>query len=79
MCAGAISHARIARLVVAADDPKGGAIWHGPKFFEQATCHWRPEVVRGPLAGEAAQLLKDFFRARRQARDKGGDKALPTA
>jgi tRNA(Arg) A34 adenosine deaminase TadA len=65
MCAGAISHARVARLVVAADDPKGGAVWHGPKFFEQPTCHWRPEIARGPFAEEAGALLRDFFRARR--------------
>ena len=65
MCAGAISHARIARLVVGAMDSKGGAVFHGPKFFEQPTCHWRPEVVEGPLAEEASTLLKDFFRARR--------------
>ena len=65
MCAGAISHARISRLVVAASDPKGGGVWHGPKFFEQPTCHWRPEVVEGPFANEAGQMLKDFFKARR--------------
>lgn len=65
MCAGAISHARIARLVVAAEDPKGGAVFHGPKFFEQPTCHWRPDIVRGPYAEESAALLKSFFRARR--------------
>ena len=65
MCAGAISHARVKRLVIAARDPKGGAVWHGPKFFEQPTCHWRPEVVEGPYADKAGQLLKDFFRARR--------------
>ncbi len=65
MCAGAIAHARIKRLVIAASDPKGGAIWHGPKYFEQSTCHWRPEVVEGPFAPEASQMLKDFFRARR--------------
>ncbi|MFQ5563555.1 MAG: nucleoside deaminase [Parvularculaceae bacterium] len=65
MCAGAISHARVARLVIAAQDPKGGAVWHGPKFFEQTTCHWRPEIVEGPFAEEASALLKDFFRARR--------------
>lgn len=68
MCAGAISHARIGRLVIAASDPKGGAVWHGPKFFEQATCHWRPEVVQGPFADESAALLKDFFKAKRKAR-----------
>lgn len=65
MCAGAISHARIARLVVAAKDPKGGAVWHGPRLFEQPTCHWRPTVAEGPFADEAARLLTDFFRARR--------------
>ena len=65
MCAGAISHARIGRLVIAASDPKGGAVWHGPRFFEQPTCHWRPDVAQGPFAQEAAQVLKDFFRARR--------------
>lgn len=65
MCAGAISHARIRRLVIASSDPKGGAVWHGPKFFEQPTCHWRPEIAQGPFAEEAAALLRDFFRARR--------------
>jgi tRNA(Arg) A34 adenosine deaminase TadA len=65
MCAGAISHARIARLVFAAEDAKGGAVLHGPKFFEQPTCHWRPEVAKGPYAEESAALLRSFFRARR--------------
>ena len=65
MCAGAISHARISRLVIGAVDAKGGAVFHGPKFFEQPTCHWRPAVVEGPLAQESSTLLKDFFRARR--------------
>ena len=65
MCAGAISHARIGRLVFGAEDPKGGAIHHGPRFFGQPTCHWRPEVTGGVLAGESSTLLKGFFRARR--------------
>lgn len=65
MCAGAISHARIGRLVYGADDPKGGAIAHGPRFFEQPTCHWRPDVTGGVLAQESAELLRSFFRARR--------------
>ena len=67
MCAGAISFARIKRLVYAAPDPKGGAIAHGPKFFEQPTCHHRPEIARVSADQEAAasSLLKDFFRARR--------------
>ncbi len=65
MCAGAISHARLGRLVFAAEDPKGGAILHGPTLFAQPTLHWRPEVAHGLMAGIAADLLRDFFRARR--------------
>ena len=65
MCAGAVSLARVARLVYAAADPKGGAIEHGPRFFEQPTCHHRPLVERAGDALAAAQLLKEFFRARR--------------
>lgn len=65
MCAGAISHARVARLVIAARDPKGGAVWHGPRFFDQPTCHWRPDIIDGPFAEEAGKILKTFFKARR--------------
>lgn len=65
MCAGAISHARVARVVFAACDPKGGAVLHGPRFFEQPTCHHRPETAVGPFAEEAGVLLKEFFKARR--------------
>ncbi len=65
MCAGAISHARIARLVFAAADAKGGAVVSGPRLFDQPTCHWRPQVASGPLAAESAALLREFFRARR--------------
>ena len=65
MCAGAISQARIARLVFAAEDAKGGAVIHGPRYFDQPTCHWRPQIERGEFAHEAALMLKEFFRARR--------------
>lgn len=65
MCAGAISHARIGRVVWAADDPKGGAVVHGPRLFEQPTCHWRPATDSGLLAEEASALLRSFFRQRR--------------
>ncbi len=65
MCAGAISHARIGRLVFGASDPKGGGVTHGARVFDQTTCHWRPEVLGGVLADESAALLKAFFRARR--------------
>jgi len=65
MCAGAISHARIGRLVWGADDPKGGAVVHGPQLFEQPTLHWRPKLLGGVLAVESADLLRSFFRQRR--------------
>lgn len=68
MCAGAISHARIGRVVWAADDPKGGAVVHGPRLFDQPTLHHRPAVEGGLLAGEAAERLRSFFRERRSAR-----------
>ena len=65
MCCGAAVHARIARLVYGADDPKGGGVRHGARVFDQSTCHHRPELVAGVRAEEAAGLLKDFFRERR--------------
>lgn len=65
MCAGAISLARIGRLVFGASDPKGGGVIHGGRFFEQPTCHWRPAVEHGVLAEESAEMLRSFFRARR--------------
>ncbi|AJP73927.1 nucleoside deaminase [Sphingomonas hengshuiensis] len=65
MCAGAIAHARIARLYYGAPDPKGGAVEHGPRLFTQPTCHHRPELYPGIGEAEAAALLRDFFRARR--------------
>jgi tRNA(Arg) A34 adenosine deaminase TadA len=79
MCAGAISHARIGRLVYGADDPKGGAVAHGPKLFEQPTCHWRPQVEGGLLATESAALLRGFFRARREQAGRGRVAAGETA
>lgn len=65
MCAGAIAHARIRRLYYAAPDPKGGAVAHGPRLFEQPTVHHRPEVYAGIGEDEAADLLRDFFQRRR--------------
>jgi len=65
MCVGAISLARIARLVFAAEDAKGGAVLHGPRFFAQATCHHRPTVSRAGDPDRAGDLLRNFFRARR--------------
>lgn len=65
MCAGAIAHARIARLYYGAADPKGGAVEHGPRFFAQPTCHHRPEIYAGIGEGQAGTLLRAFFQARR--------------
>ncbi|MCB1783882.1 MAG: nucleoside deaminase [Alphaproteobacteria bacterium] len=65
MCAAAISFARIRRVIFAACDPKGGAILHGPKFFEQPTCHHRAQILPGPRAEDASQILKDFFKQKR--------------
>ncbi len=73
MCAGAVSLARVARLVFAAEDPKGGAVLHGPLFFAQPTCHHRPQIVRAGDAAAAADMLKTFFRARRRAADVSRD------
>jgi tRNA(adenine34) deaminase len=65
MCAGAIAHARIARLYYAASDPKGGGVEHGARVFDQSTCHHRPEIYTGLGEGESAALLRGFFEARR--------------
>jgi tRNA(adenine34) deaminase len=65
MCAGAIAHARIARLYYAAPDPKGGGVEHGARVFEQAQCLHRPEVYAGMGEAEAADLLRSFFAERR--------------
>lgn len=63
MCAAAIAEARIARLVYAASDPKGGGVEHGPRLFTH-TRHV-PEVIAGIAETEAAVLLKAFFAAKR--------------
>lgn len=65
MCAGAIAFARLRRVYYGAADPKGGAVDHGVRLFEQPTCHHRPEVYGGIGEAEAAELLQQFFRARR--------------
>ena len=65
MCAAAISFARIRRLYYAASDPKGGGVEQGARIFAQPTCHHRPEIYSGIAEGEAATLLRDFFRERR--------------
>lgn len=65
MCAGAIAHARIAKLYYAAADAKGGAVEHGARVFEQEQCLHRPEVYSGMGEQASAELLRGFFRDRR--------------
>ena len=65
MCAAAISFSRLRRVYFAAYDPKGGAVDHGPRFFQQSTCHHSPEVMGGIDEQRAVNLLKTFFMERR--------------
>ena len=65
MCAGAISHARIARLYYGASDPKGGGVEHGARVFSHPQCHHAPEILAGIGADDSAQLLRSFFAERR--------------
>lgn len=65
MCAAAISFARIRRLYFGAADEKGGAVVSGVRFFAQPSCHHAPDVYQGLGEVPAAQILRDFFRARR--------------
>ena len=65
MCAAAISFARIEHLYIGAEDPKGGAVFNGVKFYEQPTCHHRPQTESGFLEEECSKNLKKFFRAKR--------------
>jgi tRNA(adenine34) deaminase len=65
MCAAAISFARIRRLYYGAVDPKGGAVEHGPRFYQSPTCHHRPETDGGIGASAAGELRRGLFAARR--------------
>ena len=65
MCAGAIAHARIAKLYYGASDPKGGAVEHGARVFDQPQCLHRPEIYAGMGEREAGELLRGFFRGLR--------------
>jgi tRNA(Arg) A34 adenosine deaminase TadA len=65
MCAAAISFARIRRLYFGAYDPKGGGIEHGANFYNQTTCHFKPEVIGGLEETRCSALLQHFFQDRR--------------
>jgi tRNA(adenine34) deaminase len=66
MCAGAIALARLRRLYFGAYDPKGGAVEHGPRLFDQPTTHHRPEIYGSIEERRAGELLRDFFHVRRR-------------
>lgn len=68
MCAGAIGHARIARVVYGADDFRAGAVHSIFTVFDEPRLNHRVAHVGGVLAAESAALLRSFFRARREAR-----------
>lgn len=65
MCAGAIAHARIARLYYGAADAKGGAVERGARVFDQDQCLHRPEIYPGIGENESADLLRGFFADKR--------------
>ncbi|UVD59083.1 nucleoside deaminase [Rhizobium sp. Pop5] len=66
MCAAAISFARIRRLYYGAEDPKGGAVDNGVRFYAQPTCHHVPEVYSGFNEVQSADMLRRFFSQRRE-------------
>jgi len=66
MCAAAIALARLRRLYFGAYDPKGGAVEHGPRLFDQPTTNHRPEIYGGIEERRAGNLLRAFFRDRRR-------------
>ncbi|MDX0189008.1 nucleoside deaminase [Sinorhizobium meliloti] len=65
MCAAAISFARIRRLYYGAEDPKGGAVDNGVRFYASPACHHVPDVYSGLAEREAADILREFFAGRR--------------
>ncbi|WP_454853695.1 nucleoside deaminase [Rhizobium binxianense] len=66
MCAAAISFARIRRLYYGAEDPKGGAVDNGVRFYAQPTCHHAPEVYSGFNETQSADMLRAFFAQKRE-------------
>jgi tRNA(adenine34) deaminase len=66
MCAGALVHSRVKRVVYGADDPKAGAIQSVLQVLNHPKLNHRTEVRGGVLAGRSAELLQSFFRSRRE-------------
>lgn len=67
MCAMAIAHARLARVVFSAYDPKSGGVIHGPRVFDTHVCHHKPEVIGGIREDLGRQLMQSFFQKRRDS------------
>ncbi len=65
MCAGALVHARIRRLVYGADDPKAGAVHSVLEVINHPSLNHKMEIRGGVLAGKSAEILQEFFRKRR--------------
>jgi tRNA(adenine34) deaminase len=65
MCAGAMVHARLKRLVYGADDPKAGAVHSVMQVLNHPSLNHRMEIRRGVLAGRCVEILQSFFRSRR--------------
>jgi tRNA(adenine34) deaminase len=76
MCAGAVTAARLGRLVYGAEDPKAGAAGSLWDVLRDSRLNHRPEVIGGVLAGECGALLREFFAARRP---RGGSHRPPSA
>jgi tRNA(adenine34) deaminase len=65
MCAGAMVHARLKRLIYGADDPKAGAVTSIMQVLNHPGLNHRVQVTKGVLGGRSAELLQSFFRERR--------------
>ncbi|MDP9268402.1 MAG: tRNA adenosine(34) deaminase TadA [Acidobacteriota bacterium] len=69
MCAGAMTHARIRRLIYGADDPKAGAVHSVMNVLNAPELNHKMEVAWGVLSGRCAEIMQTFFRERRRKAD----------
>jgi tRNA(adenine34) deaminase len=76
MCAGALVHARIRRLVYGADDPRAGAVHSVMQVLNHPRLNHRMQVKSGVLAGRSRELVQSFFRERREKGTAGDEEVL---